>query len=250
MAAKAAPPWRQSKVRLGRSIKLSAGIQTPRNENDLRAGLQNHTPFHASRCATRMKTQWKSTVGILGVLHWMYRPCRRPDSIGSAHRSVTYRCWPSGHCGLHLCDRFLLSDGHTSPGAPPTTVVGTIHLLDALLGWVLFAVGALLVSSGLKSIPYWKPWRAPLMTLAWLSVLLLIVLVLVVVSKAPFGGLAEKAFILDRNIWALLLAVLVFNSPARDGPGRSFVPSDWSPRSEFDPTRNSCLASPLPAPSV
>jgi hypothetical protein len=116
VAAKAAPPWRQSKVRLGRSIKLSAGIQTPRNENDLRAGLQNHTPFHASRCATRMKTQWKSTVGILGVLHWMYRPCRRPDSIGSAHRSVTYRCWPSGHCGLHLCNRFLLSDGHTSPG--------------------------------------------------------------------------------------------------------------------------------------
>jgi hypothetical membrane protein len=127
------------------------------------------------------------------------------------------------------------------PGASPTTVVGTIHLLDALLGWVLFAVGALLVSSGLKSSTYWKPWRALLMNLAWLSVLLLIVLVMVVVSKAPFGGLAEKAFILDRNIWALLLAVLVFNAPARDGLGRSFAPSDWSPRS--DSTRRGTLAS-------
>jgi hypothetical protein len=99
------------------------------------------------------------------------------------------------------------------PGAPPTTIVGTIHLLDALVGWVMFAVGALLVSSCLKSIPYWKPWRAPLMKLAWLSILLLVVLVAVVISKAPYGGLAEKAFILDRNVWALLLAVLVFNSP-------------------------------------
>jgi hypothetical membrane protein len=101
------------------------------------------------------------------------------------------------------------------PGAPPTTIVGAIHLLAALFGWVLFAVGALLVSSDLKSIPYWKPWRGPLMKLSWLSVLLLIVLVMVVASKAPFGGLAEKAFILDRNVWALLLAALIFNSPAQ-----------------------------------
>jgi hypothetical membrane protein len=106
------------------------------------------------------------------------------------------------------------------PGAPPTTVVGTIHLLDALLGWVLFAVGALLVSSGLKNAPYWQTWRAPLMNLAWLSVLLLIVLIAVVISKAPFGGLAEKAFILDRNVWALLLAVLIFNSQKARSQGR------------------------------
>jgi hypothetical membrane protein len=134
--------------------------------------------------------------------------------------------------GVTYAIDFVFPTDILPPGTPPTTVVGSIHLLDALLGWVLFAVGALLVSSGLKSVPYWKRWRAPLMNLAWLSVLLLIALVIVVASKAPFGGLAEKAFILDRNIWALLLALLVFNSPARDGPGRSFVPSDWNPRSE------------------
>jgi hypothetical protein len=39
------------------------------------------------------------------------------------------------------------------------------------------------------------------------------VLIAVVVSKVPFGGVAEKAFILDRNIWALVLTLLAFNSP-------------------------------------
>jgi len=48
-----------------------------------------------------------------------------------------------------------------------------------------------------------------------LSVILFIVLVGVVVSKVPFGGIAEKAFILDRNIWALVVSVLAFNSPDR-----------------------------------
>ena len=143
--------------------------------------------------------------------------------------------------GITYAIDFVFPTDILPPGARPTTVVGAIHLLDALFGWVLFAIGALLISSGLKSVPYWKPWRAPLMNLAWLSVLLLIVLVMVVVSKAPFGGLAEKAFILDRNVWALILAVLVFNSPARDGPGRNLMPSDGSPQS--DPTQHGTLAS-------
>jgi hypothetical protein len=122
--------------------------------------------------------------------------------------------------GITYAIDFVFPTDILPPGAPPTTVVGTIHLFDALLGWVLFAVGALLISSGLKSVPYWKLWRAPLMNLAWLSVLLLIVLVAVVISKAPFGGLAEKAFILDRNVWALLLAVLIFNSQKVQSQGR------------------------------
>jgi hypothetical protein len=40
-------------------------------------------------------------------------------------------------------------------------------------------------------------------------------LVLVVVSKAPIGGFAEKAFILDRNIWGLTLAILIFKAPRK-----------------------------------
>jgi uncharacterized protein DUF998 len=100
------------------------------------------------------------------------------------------------------------------PGAPPNTIFGTIHLVDALFGWVLFTVSAVLLSSCLKNDAYWKPWHGLLISLAWLSALLFIVLVGVVVSKIPFGGIAEKAFILDRNIWALVVSVLAFNSPA------------------------------------
>ena len=62
---------------------------------------------------------------------------------------------------------------------------------------------------------YWKSWQPILTILAWLSVLLLVVLVVVVASKAPVGGLAEKAFILDRNIWGLTLAVLIFKAPRK-----------------------------------
>jgi hypothetical protein len=99
------------------------------------------------------------------------------------------------------------------PGAPPTTAVGIVHLLDALLGWVLFTVGSVLISSSLRHAAYWKVWQPLLTTLAWLSVLLLVVLVGVVISKAPFGGLAEKLFILDRNVWALALGILAFRAP-------------------------------------
>jgi hypothetical protein len=99
------------------------------------------------------------------------------------------------------------------PGSLPTTAVGIVHLLDALLGWVLFTVGSVLISSALRHDAYWKAWQPRLTSLAWLSVLLLVVLVRVVISKAPFGGLAEKLFILDRNIWALALGILAFKAP-------------------------------------
>lgn len=114
--------------------------------------------------------------------------------------------------GITYAIDFFFPTDILPPGSRPTTIVGAIHLLDALLGWILFTVSAVLLSSGLKNAPYWKRWRAPLMSLAWLSIVLLAVLVAVLISKAPFGGLAEKAFILDRNVWALLLGVLVFNS--------------------------------------
>jgi hypothetical membrane protein len=114
--------------------------------------------------------------------------------------------------GITYAIDFFFPTDILPPGAPPTTLVGAIHLLDAVLGWILFTLSALLLSSGLKNASYWKCWRAPLMSLAWISILLLVVLAAVVISKAPFGGLAEKAFILDRNVWTLLLGVLVFNS--------------------------------------
>jgi hypothetical membrane protein len=101
------------------------------------------------------------------------------------------------------------------PGAPPTTIVGAIHLVDALFGWVLFTISAVLISSRLRRDAYWKTWQPILTSLAWLSVLLLVVLVGVVASKAPIGGLAEKAFILERNIWGLMLGVLSFKSPGK-----------------------------------
>jgi len=104
------------------------------------------------------------------------------------------------------------------PGASPKTGAGVVHLLDALLGWVLFAVGSVLISSRLRRDPYWKPWQPLLTALAWLSALLLAALVGVVISKAPFGGLAEKLFILDRNVWALAMGVLAFMAPDCAGP--------------------------------
>ena len=100
------------------------------------------------------------------------------------------------------------------PGEPPTTRAGAVHLLDALVGWVLFTLASIMISSRLRQVPYWSAWRPLLTTLAWFSALLLLVLVGVVMSKAPFGGLAEKLFILDRNIWALALGVLAFRAPA------------------------------------
>lgn len=115
--------------------------------------------------------------------------------------------------GVTYAVDFIFPTEILPPGAPPTTLVGIIHLVDALVGWVLFTVSAVLISSRLKRDAYWRPWQPVLVSLAWLSALLLGILVAVVVTKAPFGGLAEKAFILDRNVWALALALLALNSP-------------------------------------
>ena len=65
----------------------------------------------------------------------------------------------------------------------------------------------------LETRRYWKVWQPLLTTLAWLSVLLLVVLVGVVISKAPFAGLAEKLFILDRNVTLIHKATLTTPGP-------------------------------------
>ena len=115
--------------------------------------------------------------------------------------------------GVTFAIDFVFPTDILPPGAPPTTIVGAIHLVDALFGWVLFAIAAILISSRLKRDAYWKQWQKILTNLAWLSVALLVALVAVVVSKAPFGGLAEKVFILERNIWGLTLGISIFRAP-------------------------------------
>jgi hypothetical protein len=101
-----------------------------------------------------------------------------------------------------------------APGQPPQTTVGAIHLVDAFLGWLLFVIAAFLISSRLKHDAYFGRWHGRLLALAWLSVVLLVALVAVVVAKKPIGGLTEKAFILDRNVWAFILAIVVLRAPA------------------------------------
>ena len=95
----------------------------------------------------------------------------------------------------------------------PKTVAAYVHLAAALVGWVLFVLCAFMLFSRLQRDPCWQPWHRLLTGLAWLALLLLVVIAGIVASKAPFGGLAEKAFILDRNIWALIMGTLAFNLP-------------------------------------
>ena len=119
--------------------------------------------------------------------------------------------------GLTYAVDFAFPTDILPPGAPPETVTGTIHLAAALLGWVLFVISAFMLSSKLKIDPFWLPWHRTLTGLAWLALSLLVVLAGVVAAKIPFGGLAEKAFILDRNVWALVMAFLAFHSPGKQG---------------------------------
>jgi len=102
------------------------------------------------------------------------------------------------------------------PGQPPQTTVGTIHLADAFLGWLLFVIAAPLISSRLKHDAWFGRWHGALLALSWLAVVLLVALVAVVVAKAPIGGLVEKTFILDRNVWALILAIVALRAPAAE----------------------------------
>lgn len=116
--------------------------------------------------------------------------------------------------GLTYAIDFFFQTDILPPGAPPKTLTGAVHFFSALLGWVLFIISAFLLTSSLERETYWKPWHPLLLSLAWLSLLLLMVLAAVVGAKIPFAGLAEKAFILDRNIWVLVVATLAFNAPA------------------------------------
>jgi hypothetical protein len=108
---------------------------------------------------------------------------------------------------------FLFPTDILGPGQPPQTAVGLVHLLAALLGWVLFVVSAFLISGKLKGNRYWGPWRGVLLVFSWLALVALCALVVVVVTRRPIGGLVEKAFILVRNVWALIAATAAYGAP-------------------------------------
>jgi len=118
--------------------------------------------------------------------------------------------------GLTYAIDFAFPTDILAPGEPPKTTVGMIHLADAFLGWILFVVAAFLISGRLEHAAAWNKWRPLALILSWLALVLLVLLVAVVVSKQPVGGLVEKSFILDRNVWSLLLAIFALRLPAGD----------------------------------
>jgi hypothetical protein len=110
--------------------------------------------------------------------------------------------------GITYAVDFFFPTDILAPGQPPQTTIGLIHLIDAFLGWLLFVVAAFLITARLKHDAVFGRWHGVLLMLTWLSAVLLMALVAVVGSKQPFGGLTEKAFILDRNTWVLVIALV------------------------------------------
>jgi hypothetical protein len=109
--------------------------------------------------------------------------------------------------GLTYAIDFYFPTEILAPGAPPQTRIGEIHLVAALIGWVAFIVAAFLIAGRLQHDPRFKHIHAAAVTLSWLAAALFVLLIAVVVAKLPIGGLVEKAFILDRNVWALVLTI-------------------------------------------
>jgi hypothetical protein len=71
-------------------------------------------------------------------------------------------------------------------------------------------LAALIISYRLKPEFIFAKWTPTIIALAWLSVVSFVILIAVVVTKIPFGGLAEKLFVLDRNFWMLFVSGLMF----------------------------------------
>jgi len=114
--------------------------------------------------------------------------------------------------GLTYAIDFVFPTEILAPGQPPHTTVGVIHLADAFVGWVAFVIAAFLITGRLKHDAFFARRHGLLLALSWIALLLLVALIAVVGARLPIGGLTEKAFILDRNIWALVLAVAVLKA--------------------------------------
>ncbi len=111
----------------------------------------------------------------------------------------------------YLVDFYFPTD-ILAPGHPPVTATGYVHSVDALVGWILFPVSAGLISSRFNCDGYWGTKRILLNALNWSAIVLLVLLLVALVSKASFGALIEKSFILIRNLWVLTLANYVLNA--------------------------------------
>jgi len=131
----------------------------------------------------------------------------RPEGLSRAGVALL------GIVGITYVVDFFFPTDLLAPGEPPRTMTGEVHFAAAGLGWLLFVASAFLITARLRHDPHLARWQATLLALAWLAVALLVALIAVTVTRQPYGGLVEKAFILDRNAWALVLVVGLLQAP-------------------------------------
>jgi hypothetical protein len=141
----------------------------------------------------------------LAVALWALLPVGARPKVGLVLLAIV---------GVTYAVDFIFPTDILAPGEPPQTVVGQIHLVDAFLGWLLFVACAFLILRGVRKDPRFDAVRPALTFLSWLAPVTLVVLVAAVIAKLPIGGLIEKTFIVDRNVWAMLLAVVAFRAAA------------------------------------
>ncbi|MCB9012681.1 MAG: DUF998 domain-containing protein [Bacteroidales bacterium] len=98
-----------------------------------------------------------------------------------------------------------------APGSFPTTISGKIHMGSAIAGWFFFIIGAILLTKRIKKEPEWDNIFKSANLLTILCVVFLISLFVVNSLRLPYAGLAEKLYILSREIWLLLFAIGIKN---------------------------------------
>jgi len=94
-----------------------------------------------------------------------------------------------------------------APGSFPITISGKIHMGSAIAGWFFFIFGAILITKRIRKEPNWDNIFKLAIILTILSIVFLISLFIVNALRVPYAGLAEKLFILSREIWLLLFAI-------------------------------------------
>lgn len=129
--------------------------------------------------------------------------------IGSLKKSTGYR--PGGILLILFGITYLLTaifpTDILAPGSFPNTISGKIHMGSAIAGWVFFILGAILISKRIRKEPEWDNIFKSANILTVFSVVFLISLFIVNALRVPYAGLAEKLFILSREIWLLLFAI-------------------------------------------
>lgn len=144
----------------------------------------------------------------LAIALWGVLPAATRPRVGLALLALV---------GVTYAIDFIFPTDILAPGEPPQTSTGGIHLIDAFLGWVLFLISAFLILRGLRKDSRFSAIRPALAVLTWLAAVAFLALIVVTGAKLPIGGGVEKAFILDRNIWALLLALVAYRGATSVG---------------------------------